>query len=170
MKVVLMDWEAEIDILNEQQVILVRQLAAMRSVCRQLKPKGFVYACKEDFLLQHGEWFTVRPWNYVGWEGPPRACYGYSLYLAKLKKLSYVEGVAIPPGFPLVTDHAWNADRAGSVIDGVWCNEGTAYLGVRFPIQMANKAIHAETTVLNDYKSRYKLFRKPWNPADALKA
>ncbi len=163
-KLMTKDWESKIDSLDEPQAVLVRQLAAIRVIRREIKIKGFVYLGSEDFLLQHGEWFTVRPWSHSGWEGPPKACFQHSLYLAKSEKLSYVEGMALPDCFPMATHHAWNADQAGNVIDGVWRNEGTAYLGVRFPVRMANKIIRTEAAVLDDYKSGYALFRKPWMP------
>jgi len=157
-----MDWEDRIADLDEPQIMLVRHLAIVRSIRRSMGKHDFYYCGREDFLLRHGVWFPVQPWIHKGWEGMPKDCYRHAVALCRKKRgLHYVEGSAIFAELPLAVDHAWNTDAAGNLIDGVWRNEGIAYLGVRFPSRMARQALLDGDTVLDGLQNRYALYRQP---------
>ena len=59
------DWEFRIAELDENQKILINELAMMRKLRRSMHiPSDFHYCGREDFLLQHGEWFPVQEWRH----------------------------------------------------------------------------------------------------------
>lgn len=158
-----MDWEKRINELDEQQAVLVRQLAVVRNIRKSQIIPEFYYAGQEDFLLQHGEWFAVQPWSYSGFEGPPKCCYGHSAFLCSLyPQLEYVEGVALFKECPLMFEHAWVTNAQNELIDGTWLNVGRAYLGVRFPLKMITTSLKKSCSVLNNCKDKFALYRKPW--------
>lgn len=173
------DWEFHTDSLDEHQLHLVRQLAKMRELRRSMVSNGhlgqFHYLGREDFFLRHGEWFPAQAWDDTGIHsskaGKPHTCYAHSLALCLVHAgLRYVEGCALPAHVPLAVDHAWTIDASGHLIDGVWRNEGLAYLGVRFPLRSALAANHRGDTVLDCPGSRFALYRKPWTARRAPRA
>lgn len=164
-----MDWENKIADLDEPQMMLVRHLAIVRSIRRSMGEHDFHYCGREDFLLQHGVWFPAQPWTHKGLEGLPKNCYCHAVALCRKRpKLRYVEGSAIMAEIPFPVDHAWNTDTAGNLIDGVWRNQGIAYLGVCFPGSMAREALLCGDTVLNGFHDRYALYRQPWQTNEDL--
>ncbi len=158
------DWEFRTAELNSHQKILVEQLAMMRECRRSMSPPPeFHYCGREDFLLQHGEWFSAQSWRHSGFEGVPKTCYSHSYMLCKdHRNLRYVEGSAIYSAFPLAIDHAWTTDVIGNLIDGTWLNNGLAYLGVRFPLRSVAHSLKIGDSMLDCPRSRFNLYRKPW--------
>jgi hypothetical protein len=127
-------------------------------------PKEFTYAGIGDFLLQHGVWYQPRPLPKHIRRGLPRCCFGNALLLARSRRYRYVEGYAVPDiGVCLPMHHAWNLDRRGNLIDSTWDKPGLTYLGIEFPLDVAEDALrHNDCTVLDNPKAEHKLFRKPY--------
>jgi hypothetical protein len=134
------DWARRLNELDSEfQLMIVRQLDYRRQLreSRKGKPKGFYYNGMEDYLLRHGVWYSPEPWREEWERGPKNACYAHSLHCClSHPELRYVEGVAVLRNIPVVVNHAWVMDRDGRLIDGIWANEGTAYLGCTFPLSM----------------------------------
>lgn len=150
---------------------LMHYLRTMREMRRQMKmPPEFHYCGMEDFLLQHGQWYDVRPWDGRYKQGVPKMCFGNAVLLGVSDSLRYVEGVAMyalnnRQFFPV--HHGWNLDQQGYVIDATWCNTGECYFGVEFSVGRADDATwNGDNCVLDDYGRGHPLFRQPWAGED----
>ena len=149
--------------LNEDETLLENWLKQMRDVKIQAGIlKGFHYRGIEDFVLQHGVWYRpngLRPPT----KGAPKACFGNALFTGALHGLKYIEGFSLAPKLPFAIHHAWNLDVNGNLADTTWLNSGLAYLGVEFSLGRAdNAAWFDDGTVLDNPRSRQKLYRQPW--------
>lgn len=150
--------------MTDSEHMLHAYLVQLREAARPMaRAVGLVYAGAADFLLQHGQWYvpgalTVRE------RGQPRLCYGNAIMLAvKRPELVYVEGYAVAPGIPVPMMHAWNATADGTLVDITWQNTGVAYLGCVFSVERADDATwHGDACVLDDWKRRWPLLRRPW--------
>ncbi|MFD8705879.1 hypothetical protein ACFV1W_25290 [Kitasatospora sp. NPDC059648] len=92
---------------------------------------GHRYVNVLGLLADVGRLFTPRPWPGGGPPpGKPGACYVDSVLWASESPdgLAYVEGVTWTGLYPL--EHAWCADRDGTVLDPTWERPGLAYLGL----------------------------------------
>jgi hypothetical protein len=138
------DWTRRLNEFDSEfQLMIVKQLDLLRQQQHsfQRKAKGFCYSGTEDYLLRHGIWYSPEPWREEWERGPEGACYAHSLRCClNNPQLRYVEGVAVKRGIPRVAHHAWITDRDSRLIDGVWVNEGAAYLGCTFPLDVVSKA------------------------------
>jgi hypothetical protein len=155
------EWTKRLDELNEHQARLVSLLDMMRTM-RSGWRSEFYYLGKEDFLLQHGQWFSKCPWPHLGLEGAAKQCFVNSLDLTLSHGFAYVEGEALKADLPISFHHAWNLDAEGRLADSTWKNDGDAYLGVIFPEKTVVKALRRTGAVLDDYLSHWELFKKPW--------
>jgi hypothetical protein len=147
--------------LTEPEQQLLDYLAMIREFKRKSPlPKGFHYHGPEDFVLQHGQWFDLRPLPRSVPRGAAKHCFHNAAALGMNRGLRYFEGYAVIY-FPV--PHAWNADAQGQLIDTTWKNEGKAYFGVEFEVGKAYQSIwKMEAPMLEDYKGKFQLFRKPW--------
>lgn len=120
-------------------------------------PEGFKYWCMEDYLLQHGIWYTPKPLPDRIKRGVPRYCFGNSVKRAGKHRLAYVEGIA---NSIIPIHHAWNADKDGNVIDSTWGILGSAYIGVPFETQEVNRLLNKGMTPLDNWEDGHPLFRE----------
>jgi hypothetical protein len=151
---------------------LIDHLKTFRQFKEQqdLTPEGFVYSCREAFLMQHGEFFEPRALPSEIERGEQKACFRNAVMHASLTRDAYVEGVGvakISETLWLPTEHAWNVTPDGLLIDSTW-EHGIAYFGVRFDVGVAFRAISKGCTVLDNYHDRYKLYRKAFTPAKEM--
>jgi hypothetical protein len=156
-----LDWIHRLGELTEHQARLVRLLDMVRNL-RPSPPAGYCYSGKADFLLRHGQWFEKCPWTHADLERPIKQCFVNSVDLSLSHGFAYVEGEALRRDLPLSFHHGWNLDADGKLVDSTWRNDGDAYLGVVFKKRVALKALRNCGAVLDDYKSRWELFKKPW--------
>lgn len=91
---------------------------------------GWRHLIHADLLVAYGRWFAAP--SHAHKSGPNRECFRNSHVVAtRTKHLVYVEGRAVPEGFPLAVDHAWCVDLStGMVIETTWPEPGRAYLGI----------------------------------------
>ncbi len=122
------------------------------------RPDGFHYLGMEDFLLQHGRWYTPQPLPSTVKRLRIKECFRNSLMTACEHGYKYVEGLAF--GCVMPVHHAWNVDDKGNVIDTTW-ESGEAYFGVEFPIKLVLSKMRDGMTPLDDWKS-WEVYRKPW--------
>jgi hypothetical protein len=125
-------------------------------------PEGFVYAGAHDFVLRHGKFYRPRLFPKSATAGAPRQCFANAILRACTHGWKYVEGFALEPKLSIDVHHAWNADQQGRLIDITWRNTGKAYMGVEFAVERAEDAMWRETAILDDYKSKWALFKEPW--------
>lgn len=105
----------------------MEQLVALRKSARSLRV-GTAYSCSEDFVLQHGEFWTPQPLPEGRVRMPPKLCFWNARSLQDSDSaLRYVEGYAASI---FAIHHAWCVDPEGRVIDPTWEEAGSAYLGV----------------------------------------
>jgi ribosomal protein L37E len=152
---------------TEIQASLLTTLIATRTLMKNCL-KGMHYCGREDFLLQHGRFFEVEPWDGTYKQGVPKQCFGNAILTCAMYDLRYVEGVAIAPhGAGMAIHHAWNVDAAGKVVDTTWCNTGLIYMGVEFALGRADDATwNGDAAILDDYKRKYPIFQQPWKGED----
>jgi len=144
-----------------QWLTLLRDLLRSNGI-----PNGYTYAGVGDFLLRHGVWYEPRPLPKSIRHGAPRQCFANAVMLGRIKGLRYVEGYALAQfkGDALLpVQHGWNLDRDGNLIDATWREPGLAYLGVEFSVGRAENALwFDDASVLDNPKSRYRIFKEPW--------
>ncbi|MBO0887463.1 hypothetical protein J2P12_00020 [Candidatus Bathyarchaeota archaeon] len=143
---------------EEELLDYLRNLNALRQ--KMKKPDGFHYWGMEDFLLQHGRFYTPGEWPYS--LGAPKACFANSMIQTTIHSgLEYVEGYALTSfGFPV--HHGWNTDGE-LALDSTWEYPGMAYFGVQFhPRRAWESQWDGDTTVLDDWKRGFPIFRQPW--------
>lgn len=99
------------------------------------QPASWVYTGPEDFILQHGQFWTPQnlPKGYRA--GILKQCFHNSGRLALTRKgVRYVEGYAIRLSLGIPMHHAWVVDAKDRVIDVTWdLPIAAAYFGVAFP-------------------------------------
>lgn len=158
-----MDWVKRLAELTEPQVNLVKQLEIIRKMRRKMrKPQGYRYLGKEDYLLQHGEWYAPIPLPADFTLGDVKQCFAHSINVCvRDPSLRYVEGVASCEDIDFAVDHAWATDRDRRLLDGVWRNRGTAYLGCTFPTGIALDILRRGATVFNNPLNRFAIYRWP---------
>lgn len=132
------------------------------------KPKGWVYSCREDFLLRNGKFYEPAKWE--GRAGAPRSCYGNCIVQSAIDPtLRYVEGLALSSiGFP--TAHAWLTKDGQTALDPTWIKYGvgTAYFGVEFATRRAWEACwDGDASVLDDWKRGFDIYKQEWTGEDS---
>jgi len=151
--------------LTQMQRNLIAHMEAFKSLKAKMNVADqFVYKGMEHFLLEHGVWYEVQPWQNKYRQGAPKNCFANAMLLGAEKGLRYVEGLAIADiSIELPIHHGWNIDKHGNVIDNTWLNSGLVYFGVEFSIGRADDALwNGDSTVLDDYRRRHPLYRQPW--------
>lgn len=151
--------------LNQHQKELLDYLQTMKRLRESMgkRPEGMVYLGMEDFLLQHGQWYTIPVLTLEKVRrGRMKECFNNSLNLALREGFRYVEGVATGV---IPVHHAWNSRGDGLVIDSTW-TEGTAYFGVEFPPELVFSKLKVGCSPLDDWKDHWELFRKPFTGYD----
>jgi hypothetical protein len=170
--------------LTKAEQTLKRDMEMMREMKSRMGSfRPYVYCGMEDFLLQHGKWYTPRPLPPNGFRGARKSCFGNAIYLAAQKDYRYVEGLALNGeiNIPLPIHHGWNIDADGNLIESTWpYNENHAYIGVEFSLGRADHATwEDDATVLDNPRNRQALYtqiwhgedwKKVWPESDALKA
>lgn len=140
----------------------------------QAQRLGLVYRGPADFVLREG-----KPYERAGVcrTGAPRACFGNSIAFATHNETSgwrYVEGYALAPWRQLLDvvipiHHAWVVDADGVMYEPTWPAPGQAYLGVEFSVERADDATwNGDASVLDDWKRRWPLLRRPWRGEDLV--
>jgi hypothetical protein len=149
---------------SDAQKAITDWLTLLGRVTRGQMPEGYTYAGIGEFLLLHGTWYEPRPLPKRMRRGIPRGCFSNALKLARTGKYRFVEGYAVADGCAfLPIHHAWNLDGVGNLIDNTWQETGLAYLGVEFPLEVAEKAIRYQgNTVLDNPKTRHEIYREPY--------
>lgn len=169
--------------MSPEQQDLVNVLEAIRSVRTdgRGRPEGWAYDCPEHFVLEHGGWFEPIGLPEEFEYGQIKRCYANSIEtLLMADRLTYVEGYTLGMGIPV--HHAWVTDEEGRLIDrtlptGDDERRGRepfagAYLGVRFPVELAyDSIVNGTGSVLDDWERGWPVFRQPWTGelSDALR-
>jgi hypothetical protein len=123
---------------------------------------GYAYRSGYNFLAQHGIEYKPTLWPGGYKQGAPRMCYGNAIVGGAVYGLRYVEGITLSP-HGIATPHAWNLSAEGELLDLTWLNTGLVYIGVEFSLERADDATwNGDACVLDDWKRRWPLFRKPW--------
>lgn len=135
----------------------------------------FPYHCIEDFLLQHGRFFTPQRLPQGIKRGPERGCFENAGKVAtrSAASLVYVEGFALEV---IPVHHAWASDTDGNVYEVTWRTRdkteeditATAYFGVPFNTDFVLK-IMSETKlwgILDDVKRGWPVLRGEYEPAE----
>ena len=150
--------------MNEHELELKGQLEMFRDLkIRSGILSGFHYRGMEDFLLQHGEWH--RPTEPIrDRQGAPKQCFGNALVLAVTRGYRYFEGIALPDiPVRISMHHGWCLTPDGALVDNTWMNTGLAYLGVEFSVGRVDNAMwFDDASVLDNPRSRFKIYREPW--------
>ena len=150
-------------------MVINSYLETIRGLRKQMATEltEFIYYGNEDFLLQHGRYYTPKPFPDSMWRGAPRACFGNAILVAAVYGLTYVEGYALNE-CRLPIHHAWNADADGNVLDCTWLQyPGSEFFGVEFSVERADDATwNGDASVLDDWKRGFPLFKSPWNGED----
>lgn len=99
-------------------------------------PKDWKFACKEEFILEHGqEWIAAKRPATISKRNDGECFSNSASVLAERQDWVYVEGMAITAGLPdHVVHHAWLIDpQTRKVIDPTWNEpENATYFGVPF--------------------------------------
>jgi hypothetical protein len=135
----------------------------------------FPYHCIEDFLLQHGRFFTPQRLQKGIKKGPERSCFENAGKVAtrSAASLVYVEGFALGV---IPVHHAWASDTGGNVYEVTWRTRdkteediaATAYFGVPFNAAFVLR-IMSETKlwgILDDVKRDWPVLRGEYEPAE----
>lgn len=149
---------------QSQRMVLdyLKMMADFRG--RNAMPEGFVYSCREEFLLKHGKFYQP-----VEWTGPqyaPKCCFANALLnsVQHPQLFRYVEGVALTEhGFP--TAHGWVTDQTTGTkaYDSTWKPHGLAYFGVEFASRRAwESQWEGEGSVLDDWLREWPIFKQEW--------
>ena len=151
--------------MNESEEALTNYMQQMIMLLRQMNKQNspqWTYLGKEDFLLREGCWYKPQPLPAAYKLGIIQRCFNNSLELAlRENELRYVEGIAhaiIP------IHHGWCTDGNGNVIEVTLREPATAYIGFEVPIDPIAKALAKGTTLLDDWKCGWPIFRKPFKP------
>lgn len=143
---------------------LHRYLTSMLTLRRTMqRPPECRYDCVEDFLLQHGTFFTPAPLPADVEPMIVRECFNNAYRVARYRrKLHYVEGIAIGV---IPTLHAWLINEVGEVIDPTWANRegggiGSSYIGVELTMEQVRLSRRAwSASVLEDYYRKFPALR-----------
>jgi hypothetical protein len=133
-------------------------------------PQQYLYRGAPGFVLAHGVWHKPVPFPKWIPKGLPRSCFGNSITGAVMRGWKYIEGYALADcgeGMLFPTQHAWNLDGDGRLVDTTWLNRGVAYLGVEFSLARAFDAMYeGDGSVLDDWHREYEIFKHPWQGED----
>lgn len=114
----------------------LKMMADLKRSIHPTLPDGWVYLGLEEFLLQHGRFWTPRQLPSHLPHMTPKMCFENAYKLAtRRRELRYVEGIAI--GI-IPIHHAWCVDADDNVIDPTWASTstdvGSAYFGTPFDL------------------------------------
>ncbi len=99
------------------------------------------YCCFEEFVLEHGQPFTlIEPPKGLR-RGRMGECFSNTWeYVGAKKGTTYVEGIGAMDGLTFV--HAWAVDRSGRVIDPTWkYHPKIEYFGIPFEWRFVNRSM-----------------------------
>lgn len=114
--------------LNEDEGNIARYLRAYADASPA--SEGYAFGSWEELVLTHGRPFTPAPLPEDIEPMTMKECYRNALTFGfDRRDLTYCEGFALHPKFPMPVPHAWLADGAGVVVDPTW-EEGAAYFGI----------------------------------------
>lgn len=143
---------------TKEEASLLEYLKAIRD-CRMTmrKPADFKYYGAEDFLLQHGTFFTPANLPLTIRPMPIQQCFTNALRVAsRTQAYHYVEGFATGV---IPVHHAWLIDKDGNVADPTWASLrsglGCAYIGVEFDLKETKATLRAGCSLLEDYRRDY---------------
>lgn len=128
----------------------------------------FHYLGMEDFLLQHGRFWTPATLPSHIPQMTPKMCFENCFKLASRRKnLRYVEGIAMGV---IPIHHAWVVDEDNNVIDPTWASIkdgspaiGSAYFGVTFPLTLVRRIRSRRClSVLDNWISGQEIYKQPF--------
>lgn len=127
-------------------------------------PEGFAYSSTEQWLLDHGQFWTPSLKT-----TPMRAnrCFDNAFDRAwktqrrrnTNDRFRYVEGWALTV---IPVHHAWCIDGQDRVVELTWRHPGLAYFGAVFTIEevQARRHVGREVSLLDDWERDYPLLKK----------
>jgi len=143
---------------------VLHYMQAMRKLHEtMIPPAEFKYLCTEDFVLQHGCFFTPKPLPKNRRPMMLKECFNNAFHVAVCNKsrYRYCEGFAAGV---IPVHHAWLIDAEGNVIDPTWasrdCGVGDSYYGVELDLlEVAFTRKEGTSSLLGDYMRRFPALR-----------
>lgn len=116
------------------------------------------YVGLDDFVLQHGRYWTPAPKPRRIPFGPLKNCYQNASEASLRHRLIYCEGYACGP-IPVL--HAWCVDDRGRVVDPTWRKRGTEYFGIAFDRKYVLRALltNGHYGLIDAWAQRWPLLR-----------
>ena len=156
---------------TDEEKHLLPLLMQMVQVHRRIRTKrDLPYSCPEDIVMQLGRWYRPQPLPNGFEYGEKKQCFLNSAALSLHEGLTYVEGFALLPGFPLPIHHAWCSHQDSVAVIDVTSSNLVEYLGIPFRTAVVASSWKSRCgqSLLDNSKGKFPVLRMSQDQIHAL--